>query len=54
MKKNTSVVVIDGAYRGWVGYVRCQFGGWIGVRLFDSDGNPSNQALPAEYVREVG
>lgn len=50
---NTSVVVTDGAYRGWVGYVRCQFGNWVGVRLFGSDGTPSNEALPLEYVQEV-
>ena len=53
MSKNTSVVVIDGAYRGWIGYVRCCFGGWVGVRLFASDGTPSNQALPLANVKAV-
>ena len=58
MSINDAIVVIDGAWRGWVGYFQggaeeASRSNWCRVRLFASDGEPSEQDLPLDYIRNV-
>jgi hypothetical protein len=49
-----AVVVIDGSYKGWVGYIlRKELEGYIKLRVFSSDGSSSDIELPVEYIINV-
>ena len=50
-----AVVIVDGPYRGWIGYAQAQEeNGMLQVRLFDFEGiTCSATRFPIEYVKNV-
>ena len=56
-KANDAVVVVDGEYRGWVGYAQGNEDkelGIVPVRLFDSDGVIcSADVIVIDYVKNI-
>lgn len=53
MNKFDAVVVIDGPYKGWVGYLQDREDEYAEVKLFDNDGNVTDIELPLEYIKIV-